>query len=97
MSNNLNNKETYDDLIEKIARRVCDLKLETIFIIIFESMKPLSFIASSALVALEPIIRSIFSFKDYERFCKLLEDRENIEKLIKKIEEFSEKSGEKLK
>lgn len=91
MSNNLNNKETFEDLIEKIARRICDLKLETIFIIIFESIKPLSFIASSVLVAFEPMIRSIFSFKDYERFYRMIEDRENIEKLIKKIEEFSEK------
>ncbi|MEO0271029.1 MAG: hypothetical protein ABIM58_03185 [candidate division WOR-3 bacterium] len=91
MSNNLNNKEIYDDLIEKIARRICDLRLETIFIIIFESIKPLSFIASSALVAFEPIINSIFSFKDYERFYRMLEDRENIEKLIRKIEELSEK------
>ncbi|MEO0254445.1 MAG: hypothetical protein ABIN20_03360 [candidate division WOR-3 bacterium] len=91
MSNNLNNKETYDDLIEKIASRICDLKLETIFIIIFESIKPLSFIASSVLVAFEPIIRSIFSFRDYERFYRMLEDRENIEKLIRKIEELSEK------
>ncbi|MEN3044293.1 MAG: hypothetical protein ABDH37_03635 [Candidatus Hydrothermales bacterium] len=89
MTNSLNS-QNYDELIDRIARRICDLKLETIFIIILESAKPLSFIASSILVAFEPLINSFFSFKDYKKFYEMLENRENIEKLIRKIEEYSQ-------
>ncbi|MEN3046118.1 MAG: hypothetical protein ABDH49_03940 [Candidatus Hydrothermales bacterium] len=89
---NLSNSQNYDELIDRIAKRVCDLKLETIFIILLESAKPLSFIVSSLLVAFEPIITSFFSFKDYKNFYEMLENRENIEKLIRKIEEYSQEN-----
>ncbi len=88
-------EKKFDDLIERIAKRIVDMKLEIPFIIAFESLKPLSFISSSILVALEPIIQPIFSFKDYKRFYEMLENRENIEKLIQKIEELADKKEEK--
>jgi hypothetical protein len=84
-------EKEFDDLIERIAKRIVDMKLEIPFIIVFESLKPVSFISSSVLVALEPIIQPIFSFKDYKRFYEMLEDRKNIEKLIQKIEELADK------
>jgi hypothetical protein len=79
-------EKNYDEIIERIAKRIVNLKLEIPFIVAFESLKPLSFIASSILVALEPILQPIFSFKDYKLFYEMLEDRKNIEKLIQKIE-----------
>jgi len=88
-------EKEYDDLIEKIARRIVDMKLEVPFIIVFESLKPISFISSSVLVAFEPIIQPLFSFKDYNRFYEMLEDRKNIERLIQKIEELADKRDEK--
>jgi len=79
-------EEKYDDLIEKIAKRILDLKLEIPAILLLESIKPVSFITSQFFVFLEPFITSIFSFKNYQRFYKMLEDRENIEKIIEELE-----------
>jgi len=47
--------------------------------------------ASQFFVFFEPFINSIFSFKNYQRFYKMLEDRENIEKIIEELEKFKEK------
>ncbi len=88
-------EDKFDDLIERIARRIVNMRLEIPFIIVFESMKPLSFIGSSILVAFEPIIQPIFSFKDYRRFYEMLENRDNIEKLIQKIEELADERDSK--
>jgi len=82
-----NNKDTYDDIIERIAERVVNMRLGTVAIVLLESTKPLSFIASQVLVFFEPIVRALFNPKDYKRFYEMLEDRNNIEKLIQRIEE----------
>jgi len=82
-----NNKDTYDDIIERIAERVVNMRLGIVAIVLLESTKPLSFIASQVLVFFEPIVRALFNPKDYTRFYEMLEDRNNIEKLIQRIEE----------
>jgi hypothetical protein len=51
-----------------------------------EGMKPLSFVGSQALYFFEPMVRSLFTIRDYERFAALLERRENLEILLVKIE-----------
>ncbi len=79
-------EEKYDDLIERITKRILDLKLEIPAILFLESIKPISFIASQFFVFLEPFVNSIFSFKNYQRFYKMLEDRENIERIIEELE-----------
>jgi hypothetical protein len=84
-------EEKYDDLIEKIVKMILDLKLEVPAILFLESIKPFSFIASQFFVFFEPFINSIFSFKNYQRFYKMLEDRENIEKIIEELEKFKDK------
>ena len=76
----------YQDLIEKVAEKVVSWRLTVPAIVFLESTKPLSFVASQALVFFDPIVRSLFSWKDYERFYNMLEDRQNIELLIREIE-----------
>ena len=79
-------EEKYDDIINQIVKRILNLKLEVPAILLLESMKPLSFVASQFFVFLEPFVQSIFSFKNYERFYRMLENRENIEKIIEELE-----------
>lgn len=86
-------EEKYDDLIERIVKRILELKLEVPAILLLESLKPISFITSQILVFLEPFVNSIFSFKNYQRFYKMLEDRENIEKIIEELEKGRERKG----
>ncbi len=79
-------EEKYDDIIEKIVKKILHLKLEVPAILLLETMKPLSFVASQFFVFFEPFVQSVFSFKNYERFYKMLENRENIEKIIEELE-----------
>ena len=87
----------YSVLIEKIARRVVQWRLTVPAIVILESAKPLSFVASQVMVFFEPIVQSLLSFKDYRDFYEMLEDRRNIELLIQAIEraEDERSAGEK--
>lgn len=79
-------EERYDEIIERIVRRILQLKLEVPAVLLLESMKPLSFVISQFFVFFEPFVQSIFSFKNYQKFYRMLEKRENIEKIIEEIE-----------
>ncbi len=88
-------KDDYSDLIEKIARKVVDWRLTAPAIVILESSKPISFVASQVLVFFDPIVKSFFNIRDYERFYTMIEDRENLERLILAIEAEEEKRRNK--
>ncbi len=83
-------KDDYSDLIEKIAKKVVDWRLTAPAIVILESSKPISFVASQVLVFFDPIVKSFFNIRDYERFYTMIEDRENLERLIVAIEKEEE-------
>lgn len=76
-----------DLFIDKLAKEIVARHLAAPAIVILESSKPMSFVGSQLLVFFNPIVHLFVSFKDYETFTKLLEDRNNIEKLIIAIEE----------
>jgi hypothetical protein len=59
-------------------------------IFLLESSKPLSFLGSQALHFLEPFVRSLFDTVTYTRVAKALEDRENVERLLVRIEALDE-------
>ncbi len=77
---------TTEELISKVAKRVVELRLTPIAIVLLESSKPLSFLASQVLVFFQPIVTSILPLASYESFITLLENRDNLEKLIQSIE-----------
>jgi len=79
-------REGQGDLIQRLAKRIVDLRLSAPAIFFLESMKPLSFLGSQALVFLQPIVQSFFNFKEYDEITRMLEDRDNVEKLILEIE-----------
>ena len=73
-------------VLEKAAKKVVQWKMTVPAIIFLESVKPLNYIGSQALVFFEPIVQSVFSIKDYDTFRSALEKRESIEVLLHKIE-----------
>lgn len=91
MERNKVKKDDYSDLIEKIAKKVVEWRLTAPAIVILESSKPISFVASQVLVFFDPIVKSFFNISDYERFYMMIEDRENLERLILAIEAEEEK------
>ncbi len=82
--------EDADELIQKAADKIIEYKMETIAILTLESIKPWSFVGGElSRAALAPFLPAlgestgIFS----EKMLRVFEDRRNIEKLIKILEE----------
>ena len=73
-------------LIDRLAARVVELRMDLPAILALESGRPLGFLASQAMVFLEPFARSLFRLPDYRRFATLIERRDTIEKLVTRIE-----------
>jgi hypothetical protein len=78
--------ERQEQLLEKLAHKIVDLRFSAMAIFILESMKPLSFVGSQVMVFFEPIVQTFFEFRDYETIQEAIEHRENIEYLIGRIE-----------
>jgi hypothetical protein len=85
-----------DALLERVARELAERRLATPAMFLLEATLPLSFVASQALIVIEPIVQSILDLKDYERFQQLMEDREKVRTLIDRLEELEEQRGERL-
>ena len=75
-----------DRVLEKVATRVVRWKMSVPAIIFLESVKPLNYIGSQTMVFFEPIVQTVFNFKDYDTFRRAMERRENVERLLQKIE-----------
>lgn len=82
-------------LLNKIAQKIVDYRLTTIAIVMLESSKPLSFVGSQLMVFLQPFYRAIFPYTEYDEIAALLEERENIERLIQEIERLEDDRNKK--
>ena len=82
-------KPTAEDqvLLAKIAERLVRMRMSVPAIFLLESSKPLAFVGSQLLIFLEPFVQSLFNFAQYQRFALLMEDRDNWEALVRKIED----------
>lgn len=83
-------EERRKELLEKLAKGIVDRGLTAPAIFFLESVKPLNFLGSQAMIFFEPIVRSIFPFQAYSEFAVLLEDRNTLEHLISEIERLEE-------
>jgi len=84
---NSDTPEDYDDLARRIACKIVERDLTVPAVIFLESIKPVSFLGSQMLVFANPIISLLVQSGDYYRFVRMIEDRENVEKLTVAIEE----------
>ncbi len=79
-------RDEHREVMDRFAQRVIDWRMTAVAIMFLESTKPLSFLGNQALIFFQPIVQSIFNFKSYDEVAEILEDRENIEYLLCKIE-----------
>ena len=79
-------------LLDRLAGRVVELHMEIPAILALETSKPMTVIASQALIFFEPMIQSLFRFADYRRFTALIERRDVMESLIRRIEAGAEQA-----
>lgn len=80
--------EEENAVLDKLARKVVDKGMAVPAILFLESVKPLNYIGSQVMVFFEPVVQSLFSFKDYDTFRSALEKRESIEVMLLKIERY---------
>ena len=74
-------------LLERLARRVVELRLETPAILTLETARPLSVLAGQAMLFFEPFAQMLFRFDEYRRLAALIERREALEALTRMIED----------
>ncbi len=82
--------EEDEELVAKVARKVVDMRLSVPAIFLLESSKPLAFLGGQLLVFLEPFVQTLFNFRQYQRFAFLMENRDNWERLLRRIEDLEE-------
>jgi ASC-1-like (ASCH) protein len=85
------------ELLDKVARKVVHWKMSVPAIIALESVKPLNYIGSQAMVFFEPIVQAVFNFKEYDTFRMMMERRDTIEHLLQRMEHYDAFSARKEK
>lgn len=79
--------------LERLAHGVVARGLEIPALVLIESMRPLNFFASQALLAFSPIVRMVADADDLNRVAEALEDRRTVQKLADRIEELALAEG----
>ena len=74
------------DLLQRLARKIVDLRMTVPAIFFLEMHKPLNFIGSQVMVFFNPIVTTFFSVIEYEEVQNMLEKRQSIEYFIREIE-----------
>jgi hypothetical protein len=75
------------ELLEKVAIQVVKRRLTAPAILFLEMCKPLNFLGSQALIALNPFVQSIFNTTEFQKFALVIEKDANVELLIRLIED----------
>jgi hypothetical protein len=94
------------ELFARLADWVVQRRMAAPAILFLESHRPLSFIGSQALIAASPIVSFFepffrgllgknYSHADYRLFAELMEDRDNLERLVIEIERKSQEAKER--
>jgi hypothetical protein len=89
--------EEQAEILRRLAAKVVEWKMTVPAIMFLESVKPLNYIGAQALVFFEPFVQTLFNFKDYDTFREMMENRENVERLLLKIEELDADALQKEK
>lgn len=77
-----------DELIEKLARKIVDIKMDSVAIFLLESFGPMGRVWSQlALLYLQPLLILLGSYG--EALLNVIKDQDKVEKLVKRIEELS--------
>ena len=87
--------ERRSQLIESICQKVAQYGMITPAIFFLEMNKPLSYIGSQAMHFFSPIVSVLFA--SFEEYAYFFEDRQNVERLIVRLEQVSSEQDEKAR
>jgi hypothetical protein len=74
-------------LLDRVAHEVAKRRMQAPALLFLETVRPLNFVGSQVLVFLQPIAGAVFQGIQWERLGAILEQRESIDLLIRRIEE----------
>ncbi|MBD3294021.1 hypothetical protein GF394_00875 [Candidatus Fermentibacteria bacterium] len=80
-------QEDYTEFMHKIAKEIVQRQLTVPAIIFLETIKPLSFLGNQLLIFANPVVSLVVRTGNYYKFVRMIEHRENVEKLTVAIEE----------
>jgi len=86
-----------EKLFDALVSRVVGYRMEVPAVLFLESVRPLNFIGSQALVFFEPMVKTLFNWEQYDRFTHLMSDRDNLDKLIRMIEDQADERDDTAK
>ena len=78
--------------LERAARAVVRRHLTVPAVLTLESLRPLSFIGSQALLVLGPMLSLALNSRDLQTLYRLLEKRNGIERFLTLVEEYDRES-----
>jgi hypothetical protein len=78
--------EKQEEILDKVAVRIVNYGMAVPAILFLEVHRPLNVLGSSVMIILQPFVHSILDYQDFGRLAVILEKRENIGKLIDRIE-----------
>lgn len=79
-------EEEIEQLLDRAEEEIRKRKLETAAVLYLESHKPLAFVGSQAALIFSPFLVPFFGFDFMNKYSQLLSKRENIEKLLNRLE-----------
>lgn len=82
---NLTEQET-DELLAKLEARIRKHKMMAPAVLFLEMNKPLSRLAGNAMIVFTPFLAPFVGVDNVHNYSRLLMDRENVEKLICRLE-----------
>ena len=86
-----------EEILDRIAYKVVQWRMTVPAILFLESVKPLNFVGSQMLVFFEPFVQAVFTVRDYNEFVRMMEERENVERLLQRIEKLDAEMLQKEK
>jgi len=79
-------------VLERVADRVVELRVEVPALLTLETARPLSLVAGQAMLFFEPMVQALFRLPDYRAFAALIERRETVDQLARMIETRSDEA-----
>ncbi|MDD5582755.1 MAG: hypothetical protein PHS99_06050 [Candidatus Marinimicrobia bacterium] len=91
-------KKVKQEIIDKLAHAIVRRGMSVPAVFFMQTFKPMNFIGSQVIVFFGPILESLFPRAEIYEFADFMEERENMELLIERIEAIeSEKEPKKKK
>lgn len=88
-------EERREEIVRVLAKEIVERRMTAPAIFFLETVKPLSFIGSQAMIFLQPIIQAVFPFRSYNEFSVMMEDKSNVEALLCEMERLEAEDRER--